>query len=421
MKRWIQRGLIFFIILSVTAVAQATVYSDNDLLIEKMVDKGYLTPMEAQMLQEETREYVDQHMARGRMMTLPEWVQLIKLQGDVRLRYQYEKRQGSVASRSTEKLRVRLGLISQINEKATAAVGIATGGGNPRSSNVTFDEAFTKGDIRLDYAYGEFRPADWFHIIGGQFPKDHYLWTPTNHLWDSDINPTGVSVHLEKTLFYKYGLFLNAGRWALYELVNDSRDLALYYGQAGVSYEGEYFDAKVAGQVYYFDNLKGYGFQYSSCSNTGLSGDPFQGCIGTMKYDFRPRGGSAEVGFRMPINEQYKRIAVFGDVIQNNFGPEDKDTAWAYGFKLGDIAVKSPWHWQLLYQYTHLEQDAFPDVFTNSSRYDGQTGVEGHTAKLKFGLAENVYFGLNYYRDKKINSSSENPQRLYQADLTFKF
>ncbi|MDD5771452.1 MAG: putative porin, partial [Candidatus Omnitrophica bacterium] len=61
-----------------------------DLLLQKLVDKGVLTGAEAQQVKYETQEQVKKEIATAKSSSLPEWLQKIKLKGDLRLRYQYK-------------------------------------------------------------------------------------------------------------------------------------------------------------------------------------------------------------------------------------------------------------------------------------------------------------------------------------------
>lgn len=436
MKRII---IIILIIILFPSFSYAGSYSDNDILIERMIQKGLLSPMEAQLIKEETQEYVAKHMAEGRMMTVPEWVQRIKLKGDLRLRYEYEDRKivsggRPVDGEQSQNLRLRLGLIAKLNTKLTVALGIATGGSDPRSDNETFGESFSDGDIRLDHAFAEYYPAPWLSLIAGKYPKGKYLWMPTDAFWDDDINPEGASIYLTHNVGRYFDPFVSAGRWQL-ETNATTNDRYLEYAQAGVGFDEDHFDAKVAGAIYNFKHLKGDLLDNTACSNSGLDLNSLLsgGCSGTLAYDYKTRGLSAEVGYKMMIHEQYKRIAFFGDyMINDGYSdvPENLDEGWAYGMRLGDMTIKDPWQWQLIYQYTHLEKDVFPDIFPNGSRYGGQTGIKGHKFGLELGVMENATLGFTYYRDEKFQpydfnpgylADNGNPQSLFQVDFNFRF
>ena len=62
-----------------------------DVLLEKLVDKGILTPTEASIIKDETKQQVSKELVEQRSYALPEWVQKIKIKGDLRVRYQNER------------------------------------------------------------------------------------------------------------------------------------------------------------------------------------------------------------------------------------------------------------------------------------------------------------------------------------------
>ncbi len=416
---------IFIVLLAGAAVFPSTSYaqiSDNDLLIEKLVDKGYLSEIEATILKDKTKRYVAEHMVEGRLISLPQWVQRIELKGDIRLRTQYEKRKGIDDSRQRGRLRARIGLISRINKHITGGIGITTGSGDSRSGNVTFTDSFDKADIRLDYGFLEYKPFPWVKVVGGKWKADDYIWKPTTLLWDSDINPEGGALHLEKNIGRKVTVFGNAGGLAIDELSASTEDPMLIYGQGGVGVEINDFDAKVAGTFYEFRHLKGKRLDDTACSNSGLTLFGTN-CTGSLSHNFRVSGGSVELGYRKMIHEEFKRIAIFGDWFRNDDAPDKINKAWSVGLKFGNQKVKYLGDWQFTGQYSHLEQDAFPDIFPNSNRYEGQTGIKGYDGKLTIGLAPNVTANLSYYHAKKINSDSslEFPERIYQGDIQVKF
>lgn len=399
-------------------------YTDNDLLIEKMVEKGYLSPIEATILKDKTKEYVDKHMVEGRMLTLPQWVQKTQLKGDVRLRSEYRDQNGdSLPSRHRGRLRARLGLISRLNNNLSAGFGIATSSdGDPRSTNLTWNNSFERGDIRIDYAYAEYKPFTWLKIIGGKFDKSDYLWLATDMMWDSDINPTGGSIHLEKQWNHTLTSFFNGGSWIIDELEASTEDPALSYGQIGLNFEAESLDSTFAFNYFNFHHLRDRRLDNTSCTNSGLTlfGS---NCLGTLDYDYRDIGASAEIGYRHMFNEELKRVAIFGDVVTNDWGPQKMNSGWAYGIKAGDIKVDELFDWQLLYQYTRLQKDAVPDIIPNSDRYEGETGVKGHKASVTIGLTKNATLGYEYLINQKYapGTTPENQEVVSKVDLSFKF
>src|SRR5262249_52098389 len=128
-----------------------------DSLIKKLVEKGVLTSDEGQQLKGEIA-YDAKTIQENNMKTgLPDWVQNIKMSGDVRLRDQYQRRDlrtATIFDRNRGRVRARLNVEDQVNDKVKFVVGIATDGNSGRSNNVTFggnnsDAGLTSGNTTL--------------------------------------------------------------------------------------------------------------------------------------------------------------------------------------------------------------------------------------------------------------------------------
>ncbi len=391
-----------------------------DSLIEKLMEKGILTKAEARSMKMEIAADAKALQEESLKTQLPTWVQNTKLKGDVRLRYQYERRVNDADARTRGRVRFRLGLENKINDQWNVGVGLASSESgsstdDARSTNMTFNDSFRRGDIRLDYAYAEFQPASWAKVVGGKFIKTNYLWAPSDMLWDTDINPAGASVHLEHQLSDLMTAYVNNGLWVIDDNSKaDRTDPYLVYGQGGVKLSQGVFGLNLAGTYYGFNGVKGAALDGSASSNT-LVGS-------VLKYDYDAMGATAEFSIKDPSVGllPIEKLAFFGDYIQNMDTDVNDSTGWAAGLKLGDEKVAGPKQWQLKYQYTNLGKDAWPDAFPDSDRLGGVTDVKGQEVELTFGIAKNVTVGLDYYKDMRIKAA-KNPQHLFQADLNFKF
>jgi polyhydroxyalkanoate synthesis regulator phasin len=410
-----------------------------DSLIEKLVEKGVLDKQEARSLRMEIAEdakVINEDAAKSQ---IPEWVQNTKLKGDARVRYQYERRANDTESRTRGRVRLRVGLDSKINDQWKMGAGLAssevdssgTSTDDARSTNMTLNDSFRRGDIRVDYVFGEYQPAPWGKAIFGKFQKTDYLWNTTDMLWDTDLNPGGASAHFEKNVLPsifsdKIMAFGNAGAWVIDENgKTDKTDPYMIYGQVGSKYKEGNFDATLAGIYYGFQGVKGTALDGTASTNTFVTGT-------TLKHDYDSVGTSAELGLKDPTfgHLPIARAALFGDYIYNlDTGDDyvssvnnkvDDGIGWAAGFKFGDEKVSGRNQWQLKYQYTRLEKDAWPDIFPDSDRLGGITDVRGHEWILEYGLAKNVTLAFDYYQDDRIKAA-RNMQKLVQADLNIKF
>jgi hypothetical protein len=322
-----------------------------------------------------------------------------------------------------------LGLESDVTDTVKVGAGLASGSDDPRSTNQTLDNTFDTPDIRLDYAFAQWKPEDGMSFIGGKFGRKDYLWAPTDLLWDGDINPEGASMHFDRSLNDSVDGFLNSGVWVLEEIESgniaaitedsseDHVDPFLTYVQGGLKWKGGDLDVIAAAIYYGFHGVQGVDFPHSKDTNTKFGGSP-----GFLMHDYDSYGFSGEAGVKKPLGlEKVERLAVFGDYIRN-VDPSEQNMGWATGFKFGNKKVGKKGQWQGKYIYAWLEKDAFPDVFPDSDRLGGATNVKGHEAIFEYGLKDNIILGLDYYYSDNIkNATGRTDEHLVQSDVVFKF
>lgn len=341
------------------------------------------------------------------------WAENFKLKGDMRLRYQSEQLDdpGDDDDRNRFRYRYRLGIEGNVNEQIKIGAGLASGGDDPRSTNETFDDQFSTKDVRLDYAFAEYKPTEWLSAVGGKFKRKGYLWNSTDLLWDGDIRPEGFAVHLnfDNSLGTAYG---NAGIYVLDEF-SDESDPNMYYAQIGQKWKSGQFFGNAAATIYQFDRLEGKAAldEFSAGTNT-------IDASGNYMFDYDSFSLSAEAGMK-DVFLGDKMVAIFADYIKNS--DSDEDTGYAVGFKFGDKKVKKLHDWQFKYIYADLEEDAWLDFLPDSDRLGGATGVESNEFAFKYGLGKNVYLGLDYYDSESQISGDDEDQDLLQTDLVFKF
>ena len=391
-----------------------------DVLLEKLVEKGILTQSEANIIRDETEQKVKGDLAQGIAYSVPQWVQKMRVSGDFRMRYQLEKRNGNEDARTRARIRYRLGIETDIVKNVKIGFGLASGGADPRSTNQTLQDTFSHKTIMLDTAFAEWTPTPEARFIMGKFKRDDYLWQTTDTFWDDDIRPEGGAAHLERDLFNNVKGFVNGGVLALDEVDNTVPYEYMYYGQGGVAWTpSDKFDAKVANTYYGFNQIKGRRLDNTGCTNSGLSGTN-SSCSGLLTYNYTSIGGTVEVGFNKLFDTLY-RLAFFGDFNRNiSDGVKDDESGYGVGMRIGDVKVDGPKKWQVSYVRKWLGKDAIPDILNDSDSYDKSTDIEGHIAKVTYGLTKNVTFGINYFDFNRIKAS-KNEERLLQADLVFKF
>ncbi len=413
-----------------------------DSLIEKLVEKGILNKEEARELKTEILTDTQLLTEESAKQTLPKWVQDMKLKGDLRVRYQNERRDSS-NSRNRGRVRMRLGLETNVNDKVSTGIGIATGSGDPRSTNETMENSFEKMDLRLDYAYAKYSPTSWASLTAGKMLTP--FWTPKDLIFDSDIAFDGgvASLKSKKFLNNKAELFFNTGLFILDEGngastgTKENFDPFMYVVQPGLNLKTTpNTNLKLAVAYYGLDNLRGQlRLPYSSSTNTVSSCTNSAGTASSCyAHDFKPVSGGMEFTVSNPLGDSgffsdlgVDEFGVFGEYVKNTAGMVDEHTdGFLAGAKIGAKKVVGAKQWQLSYNYRRLERNAFLDNFPDSDFYGGGTHVQGHEAALTLGLGKNVSLDFDYYRatpigGEEVDTRQAKVENLIQADLNLKF
>jgi len=389
-----------------------------DILLQKLVDKGVLTPGEAQQIGTETKEQVKSEIAAGKYSSLPAWVQNTKLKGDFRLRFQnlHEKNTGDVSKDTTiGRIRMRLGLESKVNDKVKVGIGIATGSGDPRSTNITLGGAQAKKTIILDYAYGKYDPLSWLSFTGGKMLLSDVLWEPTDLIWDTDITPEGAAIGINKTLNPKTSVFLTAAPLVIQEDTSTTSGAMAYLVQPGINYAiNDKLSLKGAVTYEYFQTKGTAASSYSKGQNTK---------IGTnYANNYSNLNPALELSIKDPfkaVGLNVENMKIFGEYV-NNFAVSNKNSGFSTGFQFGNAKIEKWGDWQVRYIYAMLGKDAVLDILPDSDRYSGKTGIRSHEGIITFGLGKNTNLGIDVYRSWSLVGNAA-PETLVQADWNMKF
>ncbi|MCX5681761.1 MAG: putative porin [Candidatus Omnitrophica bacterium] len=430
MKKFLFIMLFGFLVFGFFArMAQA---GEIDILLQKLVDKGILTPGEAQEIGTETKEQVKKEISQVKYDMLPEWVQKMKLKGDFRTRYQLKADKG-LGNDNAARIRARLGVETKINEQMKAGLGIATGTtSDPRSTNVTLGDSGTSNatptasfkNIILDYAYGQYSPVSWMTLTAGKFKNP--IWQPNNMLWDGDLNPEGANVQIDYRLNPYAGLFLNGEAFILnYKKVSstvENSNAMMWVVQPGVKYNlHDWLDVKAGVAAYFTTNVKDMPKFNLQSTNSLRSNN-------TYKYTYNSFNPSVEISMKepfkgIPILGQYvPYFGMFGDFVYNP-NPLDGNGGYDYGLKFGSEKVGDWGQWQARADYAKLGRDAFLDIFPDSDRYSGKTNMQSWEGNLEYGLGKNTTLNFNYHWAQSLTASGDSylPQQLFLLDWNLKF
>lgn len=405
--------LLFFVLLWVLLMipGKKNLFAGEiNALVDKLVEKNVISQDEAQVILEKTtkKEEKPSNIAES----LPAWVQTLKLKGDLRTRIQEQEIDDNSYIRERARIRFRLGVQAKVSDQVKVGFGLATGSGDPRSTNQTLEDTFEKKTINLDYAYAQYTPASWLDIYGGKLMIQDALWAPAELVWDSDLAPEGITCKLSLLKATGIDTFLNTSYFILEE-VSSGTDPSLVIVQPGLVWKvNQALELKSTVNYYAFNSLEGGTvLEYAKQTNT-LAANRY-------KYDYDAWGFSSELGMNTLIFKFINYTAFFVDYIHNP-DPEQEDSGYLLGIKFGDKLVNEAKKWQVKYMYRKLEKDACPDFLPESDFYDGKTGVKGDKVTFEYGLLKNVSLALNYYHSQNIEGVKKR-ENLSQIDFTIKF
>ena len=399
-----------------------------DILLQKLVEKGVLTQGEAQQVGTETKEQVKKEISQGKSFSLPAWVQNVKLKGDLRLRYQYkhDKATGDYEKDTNiGRVRARLGLEAKVNEKILAGIGVATGSGDPRSTNISFGDYNSKKTLVLDYAYAKYNALPWLTLVGGKMYLNDTLWEPTDLIWDTDITPEGAVIQLNKNVNPNLALSMNLGALIVSADTSSDTDAPMaYIIQPQASYKfNDDLSLKGALSFQSFHNVKGHACsKYASGSNTGITKIGSADATGNYVYDYQMLNPALELKVIQPFKAlglNIETLKLFGEYV-NNLDVSKGASGYSMGFQFGNDKIEKWGDWQFRYVYAMLGRDAVLDVLPDSDRYSGKTGMRSHEGSLSYGLGKNVSLGLDVYRSWSIIGAKA-PETLIQTDINMKF
>ena len=406
-----------------------------DQLVDKLVEKDVLNPNEAKLLLSDTKADVAMQNAQGKNSALPTWVQTMKFKGDLRLRYQQEELDATTGSTTTTtkrergRVRLRMGVDATVTKGWDVGFGISSGAPvsstvidrDARSTNQTMENNFTGKPLYIDYMYARWSAASNVAVLGGKMKLADTMWLVDDLLWDSDINPEGVSIAATWQVWGEgIELFLNTGYFVIDEISGGAgnADPSLLYIQPGAVVEiNDALKLKAAVNLNYFNSVEG--LLYSQINKGGGTNTT---SAGRFVYDYDSWGITTELGYALndESSAPVKYYALFGDYISNS-DPADQNTGYLFGGKFGSKKVSDKGTWQFKAQYRQLEKDAWVDFLPDSDVIEGITDVKGTELIFDYAIAKNVTLGVDYYMSETMKATTKKEQNVLQIDCNLKF
>lgn len=406
--------------------------SEVDILVQKLVDKGILTGPEAQQVLADTRTEVKKQIAKGEYDMLPQWLQNIKMKGDLRVRFEdqvFPGTQAGTQDRIRTRLRLRFGFDAKINDEIYGVFRLAGGtvganGPEQTSTNTTFEKGFNGKSIYIDQAFIAYTPKLTnmsLKVTAGKMINPFYT---TDMMWDPDITPEGAAFMFEKPFNDNFKIFVNAGAFPTFESSSQYDEPVIIGGQGGIA--GKVFakDYKVAVTGYDFTNIKNYTpatiFPGKNFGSTPTTTGNTQNAAGNYKYGFKIMEVNAEItptSFKiLGVDQPFKIFGQFlGNYATANI-PNNK--AYLVGFQLGKAS--DPKTWDFNYTYRLIGQDANCAEIIDSDFHGGGVNSKGSKFILNYVLSKNTTLSLTFF-----NTRQDKGTKIYnntiQVDCLVKF
>ena len=257
---------------------QIRAQSTDDVLINKLEQKGILTVDEAREMRAESAAE-QTNLVNSALMSskfkMPDSIKNMQFYGDLRLRYEYrgvDNPPANVAAggpstfyRERMRYALRLGIRGDLFDDWSYGIRLETSN-NPRSPWDTFGNNTTSGSdtpsdknsssIYLGQAFLNWHPAAWVEMSAGRMPMPLYT---TPMVWDSDINPEGAFEKFKYTignvdLFADFGQFDYQDPSSASEV--PSSDVFLLAWQAGAVVRiSDHTSAKIAPVLYTYTGV----------------------------------------------------------------------------------------------------------------------------------------------------------------------
>ena len=351
------------------------------------------------------------------------WAEKIKINGDMRYRYESidddRKNVGDADEHNRSRLRARLGITAQVSDDVKAGFALATGtsGGDPISSNSTFGSSNSDKGIVLDQGYIAWKFYDNMTLTAGKTKVPYFKPGKSSLIFDGDLRPEGAHIkYKNNSIFATLGYnFLNSDDGS-----SGNKDIIETYGaQVGYKFKLDKNTKVTVGLGYYNIPLSGSELADVLADEFGNTASGT-----TYAYDYEIQQVFAEVKTKI----LGQKSTLYADYIKNDgdsnidgISDPKEDSGFVYGVKVGNAKKRGDLAFG--YAYQDLEQDATFGAHTDSDFGGGGTDTKGSKISGALGLSKNTSLALTYF-DTEYGKESRGEEFDYerlQVDLNTKF
>lgn len=437
-RKLLQRAaLTVGVLASVLGSVTTTHAQSGDALLNKLVDKGVLSTKEAN----ELRNQVDANFKKAYQVKsgMPDWVTALKINGDLRLRYENIHSFNEdilTPDRSRFRYRLRPGFTAVLQDRfevgfrLTSSEPSGSFGGDPISGNTTFGSGGSKKFIYIDLAYAKWQavngPTWGLTLTGGKM--ENPLQFPGTDQFDKDYTPEGFAQELSYRINQEHTLKLTGAQFILNEYSTSNTDPALLAAQLRWNATWSPKISTTLGLAY-LSLINSETRGSTTVTNPGLitANVPNQGRgnsrnpDGSLVNGYNPFVLDAAATYTLESAPMYNGafpVTASADYIYNHSAP-NQNRGYGFGATLGKAGKKKTW--QLDYRYTYLPMDAWYEELTESdfgafhgptapvgggTGYLSGTNVKGHWIKGSFSPTDALTLSVAYFITDLVHATT---------------
>lgn len=368
------------------------------------------------------------------------WTDRIRLDGDIRIRWQgeyFDKESASAKipnwaglstsgtsvpvtsylgtdDRTRLRYRARLGFTARVDDHFTAIIRLAAGNlTEPSSTDQTLGNFFNRNGVGIDRAYLQWRPTKEINVAAGKMANPFFT---TNLLWDGDVNPEGFAASYRHTLKTGYA-FATGAIFYVQENANATPDRFVYAGQIGVAglRVTRNTHLKLAATYYDWSHYQGQVGDLNTAStvlgqgNTVMDIDPraatiLPGIASPFRIVEVMGALSQRMGHRYAVSGAFDyAINVAYDLSSLQALPllsqPNGNQAWLAAVTVGDPNVSERGQWQFTLSHRMLQSDSVIAAFTEGDYNPGGTNRRIDALEGLIGMDHNAWLQLSYFRN----------------------
>jgi len=434
--------------------------SADEKMVGKMVDDKVRVQYVPQIVKNEMKEEIKKEVLAklnykaGERLGLPDWIDRLQWEGDLRLRYQatqfpdgnpnledFKAANNVVLNNTTEdrnraRVRARLGVNIKVNDWLNGGIRMTTGAINdPISANETLQGISGKYELNLDRVFLKTNIMPDLSLVGGRFENP---WFSTDLVWDPDLAFDGVAASYKPKFNDSWSGFATAGVFPLDEVesseFNKTKDKWLFGAQTGIKWtSANKSSVKLGLSLYEFDNLEGITnginvgpnapFNATSAQSRTKGNSTFDLNGGQLPGEelygyaskFRELNltGKVDIATFAPVHitltgDYVRNIGFDRNEIQKRTGivngllPEENVNAYQVRLDVGMPVTDKLHDWQVFAAYKRIEADAVVDTFTDSDFYQRGTNVKGWILGGSYGLGKNTWLQARWFSADEI-------------------